>query len=112
MQLMMMQRQVTMEEEAADRRLERDRMEWQMELECIRREAEREEQRQMRQAELDEQKRQERRQDKRMNQMMQMAMTAFFMYNCKGGAVPNMFPSMNDSDSDDEEPSKKKQGTK
>ena len=66
----------------------------------------------MRQAELDEQRRQERRQDKKMNQMMQMAMTAFFMYNCKGGAMPNMFPGMNDSDSDDEEPSKKKQGTK
>ena len=98
MQMMMMQRQITMEDDAAEWRADCERHERAMEAERLWREQEQLEYRRQRDEAAEETRRQERRQDKKMNQMMQMAFTAFMMYNCK--MQPTTFPNFNDSDDD------------
>ncbi len=75
-QLMMMQRQLAMEEEAAERRAEREHHECERELEEM----------------------------QKMDQFMQMAFTAFMIYNFRS-ANPSMFPTL--TESDDENSDKK-----
>ena len=98
MHVMMMHRQMNMDDDAAERRADRERHERALEAERLRREQEQLEYRRQRDEAAEETRRQERRQDKKMNQMMQMAFTAFMMYNCK--MQPTTFPNFNDSDDD------------
>jgi hypothetical protein len=100
MQMMMMQRQITMEDDAAERRADRERHERAMEAERLRHEQEQLEYRRQRDEAAEETRRQERRQDKKMNQLMQMAFTAFMMYNCKSTGKTNPFQNFSDSDDD------------
>jgi hypothetical protein len=102
-----MQRQITMDEEAAERRADRERQERALEAEHLRREQEQQEYRRQHDEAADEARRQERRQDKKMNQMMKMAFTAFMMYNCK--SADNPFKHFPDSDDDSD---KKRSGGK
>ena len=108
MQMMMMQHQFAMEDEAAERRAERELREHEREIEEMRREREREENRKQREEEANEARCQERRQDRKMNQFMQMAFAAFMMYNSRS-ANPSMFPTLSESDDNksDKKPSSK-----
>jgi hypothetical protein len=74
----------------------------QWKAERLRREQEQLEYRRQRDEAAEETRRQERRQDKKMNQVMQMAFTAFMMYNCKSAGNTNPFKHFSDSDDDSE----------
>ena len=106
--MMMMQQQITMDEDAAERRADRERHEHALEAERLRREEEQLEYRRQRDEAAIEARRQERRQDKKMNQMMQMAFTAFMMYSCKSAG--NINPSQHFFDSDDDSDKKNSSG--
>jgi hypothetical protein len=97
--MMMMQQQITMDEDAAERRADRERHEHALEAERLRREQEQLEYRRQHDEAAEEARHQEWRQVKKMNQMMQMALTAFMMYCCKSAG--NINPFQHSSDSDD-----------